>query len=246
MSEELKDLVPPTKLSTLQKLVRNIEYNTVGDVDVGFEYLIASLFPTCWNNIQEELARQAREQKEKETMLQIKQEYDRKVSKDNIFIPTDDLIINIDEDIIVKDKNLPLGVKESKDEDEYIDLEGDIFDIIEEKAKVDEPEVEDVEAEAPKVEVVKTVESEAEEVKTEEPNVEEVKVEETAVEEVKNEEPKAEEVKAEESKAEDVKAKASKVEEVKTEEPKVEEAKTEEPKIEENTDDGLIDLELDF
>lgn len=58
MSEELKDLVPPTKLSTLQKLIRDIERNTVGDVDVGFEYLIASLFPTCWNNIQKELARQ--------------------------------------------------------------------------------------------------------------------------------------------------------------------------------------------
>ena len=55
MAEELKDLVPPTKLSTLQKLVRNIEHNTVGDVDVGFEYLIASLFPTCWNNIQKAL-----------------------------------------------------------------------------------------------------------------------------------------------------------------------------------------------
>lgn len=162
---------------------------------------------------QAKLERQAREKKEKEALLQRKQEHDRNVSKDNIFIPTDDLIINVDEDIIEDNMNLPLGVQQlDSEEDEYIDLEGDIFDVTKEDVKIDVSNMEEVETE----------------LEAEEPVVEEDEVEETEAE----------------AKVDEVDE--IKVEEVKAEEPEVEEVKTEEPKDLENTDDSLIDLELDF
>ena len=95
---------------------------------------------------------------------------------------------------------------------EYIDLEGDIFDVTKEDVKIDVSNMEEVETE----------------LEAGEPVVEEDEVEETEAE-------------AEVDEVDEIK-----VEEVKAEEPEVEEVKTEEPKDLENTDDSLIDLELDF
>lgn len=44
------------KLSRLKKIVELIERNNDEDVDVTFEYMIASCFPRVWNNIQKRLS----------------------------------------------------------------------------------------------------------------------------------------------------------------------------------------------
>lgn len=44
------------KLSRLKKIVELIERNNDKDVDVTFEYMIASCFPRVWNNIQKRLS----------------------------------------------------------------------------------------------------------------------------------------------------------------------------------------------
>ena len=44
------------KLSRLKKIVELIEKNNDEDVDVTFEYMIASCFPRVWNNIQKRLS----------------------------------------------------------------------------------------------------------------------------------------------------------------------------------------------
>lgn len=44
------------KLSRLKKIVELIERNNDEDVDVTFEYIIASCFPRVWNNIQKRLS----------------------------------------------------------------------------------------------------------------------------------------------------------------------------------------------
>ena len=51
--------VPSVYISDLEKLVKKIRSVTEEEnVEVTFEFIIASLFPTSWNNIQSELTRQ--------------------------------------------------------------------------------------------------------------------------------------------------------------------------------------------
>lgn len=57
MSTEILDTV---KLSKIKKMINSLELHSRDniDMDISFEYIIASLFPTCYNNIQDELKRQ--------------------------------------------------------------------------------------------------------------------------------------------------------------------------------------------
>lgn len=57
MSAEVLDTV---KLSKIKKMINSLELHSRDniDMDISFEYIIASLFPTCYNNIQDELKRQ--------------------------------------------------------------------------------------------------------------------------------------------------------------------------------------------
>lgn len=57
MSTEVLDTV---KLSKIKKMINSLELHSRDniDMDISFEYIIASLFPTCYNNIQDELKRQ--------------------------------------------------------------------------------------------------------------------------------------------------------------------------------------------
>lgn len=43
--------VPPIKPGRLKTLIENIS----PDADLSFEFIIATLFPTCWTNIQKDL-----------------------------------------------------------------------------------------------------------------------------------------------------------------------------------------------
>lgn len=43
--------VPPIKSGKLKTLIENIS----PDADLSFEFIIATLFPTCWTNIQKDL-----------------------------------------------------------------------------------------------------------------------------------------------------------------------------------------------
>ena len=56
---EIKVSVPNVYVSDLEKLTKKIR-SVVGDVDspVSFEFIIASLFPTSWKNIQSDLNQQ--------------------------------------------------------------------------------------------------------------------------------------------------------------------------------------------
>ena len=56
---EIKVSVPNVYISDLEKLTKKIR-SVVGDVDspVSFEFIIASLFPTSWKNIQSDLSQQ--------------------------------------------------------------------------------------------------------------------------------------------------------------------------------------------
>ena len=56
---EIKVSVPNVYVSDLEKLAKKIR-SVVGNVDspVGFEFIIASLFPTSWKNIQSDLNQQ--------------------------------------------------------------------------------------------------------------------------------------------------------------------------------------------
>ena len=59
MSETKDTKIPNVYLSDLENLVTRIKKNTDDkNVEVGFEFIIASLFPTSWNNIQSALANQ--------------------------------------------------------------------------------------------------------------------------------------------------------------------------------------------
>lgn len=51
--------VPSVSLTYLKKLITSVE-NTCEDKDIelSFEYILASCFPTCWNNMQEALSHQ--------------------------------------------------------------------------------------------------------------------------------------------------------------------------------------------
>lgn len=43
--------VPPIKAERLKKLIEKVS----PDTDLSFEFIIATLFPTCWTNIQKDL-----------------------------------------------------------------------------------------------------------------------------------------------------------------------------------------------
>ena len=59
MTENIETNVPSVYLSDIEKLIERIKKNTEQDnVEVGFEFIIASLFPTSWNNIQSALSHQ--------------------------------------------------------------------------------------------------------------------------------------------------------------------------------------------
>lgn len=59
MDKEIKVTIPNVRLSDLERLVKK-SHSVVGeeDVEISFEFIIASLFPTSWKNIQAELSRQ--------------------------------------------------------------------------------------------------------------------------------------------------------------------------------------------
>ena len=59
MAENIETQVPSVYLSDIEKLIERIKKNTEQEnVEVGFEFIIASLFPTSWNNIQTALSHQ--------------------------------------------------------------------------------------------------------------------------------------------------------------------------------------------
>ena len=62
MSEENKEVkvsVPNIYLSDIENITKKIHHVTgKEDVEISFEFIIASLFPTCWKNIQADLNRQ--------------------------------------------------------------------------------------------------------------------------------------------------------------------------------------------
>ena len=62
MSEENREVkvsVPNIYLSDIENIAKKIHHVTgKEDVEISFEFIIASLFPTCWKNIQADLNRQ--------------------------------------------------------------------------------------------------------------------------------------------------------------------------------------------
>lgn len=52
----MNEKLDTVKLSRLKKIIELIERNNDKDVDVTFEYMIASCFPRVWNNIQKRLS----------------------------------------------------------------------------------------------------------------------------------------------------------------------------------------------
>ena len=51
--------VPYVYISDLERLAQKIrEVVGIEDTEISFEFIIASLFPTSWKNIQEEMSRQ--------------------------------------------------------------------------------------------------------------------------------------------------------------------------------------------
>lgn len=59
MSEIKETNVPNVYISDLERLVKKVrEVVGTNDTEVTFEFIIASLFPTSWNNIQKALSHQ--------------------------------------------------------------------------------------------------------------------------------------------------------------------------------------------
>ena len=50
--------VPNVHLSDLKRIVSKVEQSVQLDPEITFEFIIASLFPTSWNNIQDALSSQ--------------------------------------------------------------------------------------------------------------------------------------------------------------------------------------------
>lgn len=50
--------IPNIKIKTIKAMVEKIEKIVGENGELSFEFILASLFPTCWNNIQKELAHQ--------------------------------------------------------------------------------------------------------------------------------------------------------------------------------------------
>lgn len=59
MTKEVKVSIPNVHLSDLEKITQKVR-SVAGeeDVEISFEFIIASLFPTSWKNIQADLNRQ--------------------------------------------------------------------------------------------------------------------------------------------------------------------------------------------
>ena len=55
MSEIRETGVPSVRLKDVEKLVSKIKETCSEDVEISFEFIIASLFPTSWQNIQNSL-----------------------------------------------------------------------------------------------------------------------------------------------------------------------------------------------
>ena len=53
-------VIDTVKFSRLKRMVHSLELHNKEDIDmdISFEYIIASLFPSCYSNIQDELKRQ--------------------------------------------------------------------------------------------------------------------------------------------------------------------------------------------
>lgn len=53
-------VIDTVKFSRLKRMVNSLELHSKEDIDmdISFEYIIASLFPSCYKNIQDELKRQ--------------------------------------------------------------------------------------------------------------------------------------------------------------------------------------------
>lgn len=53
-------VIDTVKFSRLKRMVHSLELHSKEDIDmdISFEYIIASLFPSCYSNIQDELKRQ--------------------------------------------------------------------------------------------------------------------------------------------------------------------------------------------
>ena len=59
MNKNIETTVPSIYVSDLEKLIKRIQKNTdEKDAEISFEFIIASLFPTSWNNIQSALSNQ--------------------------------------------------------------------------------------------------------------------------------------------------------------------------------------------
>lgn len=59
MAEIVETKVPSVFVSDLEKLAKRVRKNTNDqDVEISFEFIIASLFPTSWKNIQDALTHQ--------------------------------------------------------------------------------------------------------------------------------------------------------------------------------------------
>ena len=59
MAENIETKVPSVYVSDLEKLAEKVRKVTGEEnVEVSFEFVIASLFPTSWHNIQDALAQQ--------------------------------------------------------------------------------------------------------------------------------------------------------------------------------------------
>lgn len=59
MPEEVKVNIPSVSTQDLEKLIKKVkEVTNSEETEITFEFLLASLFPTCWKNIQVELGRQ--------------------------------------------------------------------------------------------------------------------------------------------------------------------------------------------
>lgn len=57
-NQEIPISIPNVYLSDLEKLVNKIRQATDANPEISFEFIVASLFPTSWKNIQADLNRQ--------------------------------------------------------------------------------------------------------------------------------------------------------------------------------------------
>lgn len=59
MSEEIKLEIPNIYISDLETMIKKVRDITgKEDTELSFEFIIASFFPTCWENVRSEMNRQ--------------------------------------------------------------------------------------------------------------------------------------------------------------------------------------------